>query len=1133
MKLRLLLPAALAAIAANALALDGEPDGVAPESNAGLYVSTIDGVFLPRTLGLNGASWTPIHAVDGAASGNTRNFTLNTVADGSGAVFSGTVSYAIVDDSTVTASWRMAPSADVRLNALTVGFKTPVTLFAGGKVSLGSGTIDIPTQKLEENNEFVHAATRVFELYDTDGVRRLRIDFGAEVWATVQDNRKWTEQVLEIRFQKPNAARNGSLKDFSRGTTYAFDYTVTLSGDGVVDLGSAFVGAAGPDWIPLAPMGWVEPGSALDFSAFRGLPGAAGRFGRVVRRGPHFEFEERPGEPQRFYGVNLCYSTARPRSNEVAFAQNLLRIGYNAVRLHHVDFEMTWAQPGTEPARTNLQAWGTALFDRLVAACVTNGLYLTTDVYTGRETIPWREFGIDRDGETGVQNYKRLLLASEPAVSNLLDFARNFFGHVNPHTGRTLAQEPAMVGISLVNEDSVGPTTSPASLCADIPPLAPAWRAWIAAKKAEDPATYSDASDDPPAAMDRFFLRFIQERREALLARIAAVMRDELGCRAPFTDLNGIHISMSDLAARGALLDYADDHIYVDHPTFLGDGNRPPSSLANERPFRGAALGMTSYAALRLADRPYTITEYNFASPGKYRAAGGLSMGATAALQDWDGVWRFDWGNDDTDTCRPWTQTMGFLRVAGDPIQQFSERAASALFLRRDAAPLGPALVARLPTSFAAGPAADAKLQVAAPWRWAGWFARLGYVLADEAPEGALDLGAHPAADTRSDAEVRALLGLGGALPANALGVSAAGGAVTVNGGTGLFCIDAGRTAGGFAERGRGEAGPLSFELEGGSASVCAIALDGRTLAASDRILLTHLTDAVDTGMTFKNATRTVLTSFGTLPHLVRSGIAHVRLALGDGAAQAAVWALSPTGARVRQVASTVSGGVLAFDADVAADPSAATVAYEIVRAPRTAPAVFSVLPDVVSTNDASLAVAVPWMGEGSATATLEVVLDTGERRTLPLSETGIATVSFDGLAPGRSYTATVVATGSNGLASEPATLVFRTKGLAAPVFATPAADGVPALAFGGTAAAPVLAVSIANAAKGAWYTVYASDAVDGTYAAVTSEQATADGLKTLSIPAPASKPARFVRVGVSDAEISSGTELQPRTSIP
>ena len=911
-----------------ALGLDGEPDGVAPESNAGLYVSTIDGVFLPRTLGLNGASWTPILAVDGAASGNTRNFTLNTVADGSGSVFSGTVSYAIVDDSTVTASWRMTPSADVRLNALTVGFKTPVTLFAGGKVSLGSGMIDIPTQKLEQDNEFVHAPTRVFELYDTDGVRRLRIDFGAEVWATVQDNRRWTEQVLEIRFQKPNAARNGSLKDFSRGTTYAFDYTIALTGDGVVDLGSEFVARAGADWIPLAPMGWVEPGSALDFSAFPGLPGEAGRHGRVVRRGDHFEFEGRPGEPQRFYGVNLCYSTARPRANEVALAQNLQRIGYNAVRLHHVDFELTYGQGA---AYTNLQAWGTGLFDRLVAACVTNGLYLTTDVYTGRENVPWRELGVDRDGVAGVQGYKRMLLASEPAVSNLLDFARNFFGHVNPYTGRTLAQEPAMIGISLVNEDSISPLASPQDLCAEIPPLAPLWRSWIAAKKAADPAAWADASSDPPSSMDRFFLRFLEERREALLARIAAVLRDELGCRAPFSDLNGIQISLSDLAARGALLDYADDHIYYDHPTFLGGDHNPPTSLPNDHPFRGAALGVTPYAAFRLADRPYTITEFNFTAPGKYRAAGGLSMGATAALQDWSGVWRFDWGSGDAGT--PWTQTMAYFCASGDPIQQLSERVASALFLRRDIEPLGPSLVARLPTAVAAGPHADARLQIAAPWRWAGWFARLGYVVGDAVPAGAADLGAHPAASSLSDAAVRAALGLGDALPSNAFGTIGAGGAVVASGTTGAFGVATPRTAGVYAPGGTMEAGPLSATLSGGAASVAAMSVDGRPLAQSNRILVTHLTDAVDTGMTFSNESRTVLKAWGETPHLMRAGTADVRLVVDAGPSVFEVWSLALDGTRRGKVASSVENGTLRFSADVAADPSRATFLYEIVRA--------------------------------------------------------------------------------------------------------------------------------------------------------------------------------------------------------
>ncbi|MBQ3811171.1 MAG: hypothetical protein II839_10180, partial [Kiritimatiellae bacterium] len=266
---------------------------------------------------------------------------------------------------------------------------------------------------------------------------------------------------------------------------------------------------------------------------------------------------------------------------------------------------------------------------------------------------------------------------------------------------------------------------------------------------------------------------------------------------------------------------------------------------------------------------------------------------------------------------------------------------------------------------------------------------------------------------------------------------------------------------------------------------------------------------------------RTVLTSFGTLPHLMRAGVAHVRLAIGAAAGQVRVWALSPTGARVRQVDCTVAGGVLSFDADVGADLSAATCAYEIVRAPETAPAVFSVRTDLVATNDASIAVAVPWLGEGSATATLEVVLDTGERRTLALSETGIVTVSFDGLAPGRAYTATVVARGSNGLASEPATLVFRTKGLAAPVFATPDADGAAPLVFVGSK----LTLNIANAAKGCWYTVYESSDVGGPYVSSKSVQAQADGLLAIE-GVDAASATKFVRVGVGGVQVFAGTGL-------
>jgi len=96
--------------------------------------------------------------------------------------------------------------------------------------------------------------------------------------------------------------------------------------------------------------------------------------------------------------------------------------------------------------------------------------------------------------------------------------------------------------------------------------------------------------------------------------------------------------------------------------------------------------------------------------------------------------------------------------------------------------------------------------------------------------------------------------------------------------------------------------------------------------------------------------------------------------------------------------------------------------------------------------------------------------------------------------------------------------------GLPVPALATP--DDGP-LSFGTDGSNnPTFQVTIRNAVKDAWYTVYAADAVNGTYKAVTSVKATADGLKTLSIPAPSSKPTRFVRIGVSDAQVPANTEL-------
>ena len=232
-----------------------------------------------------------------------------------------------------------------------------------------------------------------------------------------------------------------------------------------------------------------------------------------------------------------------------------------------------------------------------------------------------------------------------------------------------------------------------------------------------------------------------------------------------------------------------------------------------------------------------------------------------------------------------------------------------------------------MPPDTVAGPVSGNTEGMSFPCRWAGWHAQLGYVVSNAVPEGAIDAGAYPGVRSVTSATVRNALGLGGELP---VGV---GGALDVDPDTGAFRIDTPRTSGGFAERGSVDAGTLAFELEGAAATVWASSLDGLPLRTSRHILLTHLTDVQNTNITYADDTLTTVLSWGRLrlPHLMRSGAAHVRLRVASGTFT--VHALASDGERLRAVPATFADGVLSFTADVAVTAEA-TWLYEIVRLP-------------------------------------------------------------------------------------------------------------------------------------------------------------------------------------------------------
>ena len=442
------------------------------------------------------------------------------------------------------------------------------------------------------------------------------------------------------------------------------------------------------DWIPLDYYRDIEPGSALDFSSMGFTDAPAGKYGWLKNVNGHFEFENRPGHPQRFCGVNLCYSANFPDHYLAEVLVNRFkRLGYNAIRIHHQDI-------GTVKGSKDGLTLNMDFMDRLdflVATIVRQGLYLTTDLYVSRgDVIRWRDIGIDRDGVVGMQLMKALCAVYDPAFDNWATYAKNFLLHENKYTGRRYIDEPALPLISLVNEGAF--LMGWDSGIRKDPRFLSSWKKWLAAKRSSNPQFAEGVNDDaiPEKYWDKRTTLVVQEwagELEAkMVARMKAYLRD-LGCKALVSNDNcGPHYAVRNGLSQD--YDYVDDHFYVDHPRFLKRSWRLPSFCPNRNPLVGdKPIVPIDRGVPIIKGKPFVVTEWNFSGPGRYRGMGGILTGATAAIQDWDGLWRFAYahsceGLGNKDDRRP-----GYFDLASDPLAQAAERASICLFLRGDIEP--------------------------------------------------------------------------------------------------------------------------------------------------------------------------------------------------------------------------------------------------------------------------------------------------------------------------------------------------------------------------------------------------------------------------------------------------------------
>ncbi len=851
-------------------------------------------------------------------------------------------------------AYRLTPREAITLNSLHVAVNLPIRLLAGQEFVADGERGTLPA---EFGDVHVRSApTQSLVLSLAEG-RVLRVDLPAATPVLLQDNRQWGPSFsvrIGPQFSEGRQWPAGQPLDLAftistpEGIDVAFDRPVTIE--------------AGSEWVPLALELDIVPGSALDFSGMGQVDPPAGKHGWLIARPDgQLAFEGDPESPRRFYGVNLCFS-AHYITHEQAdrLAERLMRLGYNTVRFHHYEGELVDRSQGTT---TSLRADKLDQLDYLLAALKKRGIYMTTDLFVSRPVFAG-EIWESAEGDLGMNDFKMLVPVNERAFENWKGFSRNLLTHVNPYTGLTFAQDPAIAWLAMINEGNVGNYLRGLDerVARD---WQVAWNRFLSARYGSrqaiedawgvsvegDPAAGTvplptNPYEDSPRGCD--VVAFLTQTERDMFARMEQFLRKELAVKALLTNMNGWTNPIQNQAAR-ADFGYVDDHFYVDHPRFLEGSWRLPSRCDNRSPIAEGAPGGRSCAFVRLMDKPFTISEYNYSGPGRFRGVGGILTGCLAALQRWGVVWRFAYSHSRNSMFGP--SPAGYFDLASDPLNQAAERAALCLYLCGDMDP-APHAIAIASTSEELLLHSAHRRDAAPPWTALALVTRVGTFLADRTMEVPADLvlplgwhtppgayrggevlDADPYAD-ETGTKLLAAMRERGWLRDNvtdlaARRVQSETGQLLVDGPRDVMVLNTPATAGCYAPEGETvEIGPVSIAVEETDATVWVSSVDGLPIAQSRRLIITHLTDLQNSGARFGERARQTLLAWGELPHLVLAGSATVSLRLSNPE-RARVWALATSGRRLAPVEAAVRDGALVVPLQVRGNEGARMI-YEV-----------------------------------------------------------------------------------------------------------------------------------------------------------------------------------------------------------
>jgi hypothetical protein len=196
-----------------------------------------------------------------------------------------------------------------------------------------------------------------------------------------------------------------------------------------------------------------------------------------------------------------------------------------------------------------------------------------------------------------------------------------------------------------------------------------------------------------PAGGKQDWIRFLWETERRHWVEMRRFLREELGVKAPVVGT----IVATSTPRLMAEMDAVDTHAYWEHPHFPGkpwDRNNWFVKNISMVDYLDRAT-VTRLAMQRVAGKPHLVTEYNHPAPNTHAGEGPLFVAAFGALQDWDGVFLYNYSHDETRTKAG--RIPDFFDIGQHPTIMANVVIASLLFRRGDMRPAREILTMPLP----------------------------------------------------------------------------------------------------------------------------------------------------------------------------------------------------------------------------------------------------------------------------------------------------------------------------------------------------------------------------------------------------------------------------------------------------